>query len=205
MDWEQIDKVLKEQIVNESDLQNGYEQIKKVLADNNLPTVDIDVDGLKKEFQEWLAEVIEKEPIPKNIKSIYFGLTTMSFPEIDNGKKKITAYIVGSKLTPSQNEDWACDTEYIPNRRYVLLADFEKIDNTIKSNDKLSGDYEVLTFNGLLNLLVLNSLNDFKERFLTYQYRKLGIFKTDRKRDDMHFGAGFDSGKVYLLRTLKNK
>ena len=204
MDWEQVDKVLKEQIVNKSDVRNGYEQIKQVLAENDLPIVDIDVDGLKKEFDDWLAEVTEKEPIPKNIKSIYFGLATMSFPEIDNGQEKTTAYIAGSKLTPTQDEDWACDTEYFPNRRYVLLADFDKIDGAIKSN-KLSGEYEVLVLNGLLNLLVLNSLNDFKDRFLTYQDRKLGIFRTDKRRESLHFGAGFDLGDFYLLGTLKNK
>ncbi len=205
MDWEQVDKVLKELINNKSDIRSGYDQIKQVLTDNDLPSLDIDTDRLKKEFNYWLIEVIKKEPIPKNIKSIYFGLASMSFPEIDNGKEKTTAYIAGSKLTPSEDADWACDTEYFPNRRYVLLAEFDKIDVMIKSNEKLSGDYEVLVLNGLLNLLVLNSISDLKGRLLTYQDKKLGLFKTEKRRDSLHFGAGFDSGDVYLLGELKNE
>ncbi len=205
MDWELIDRKLKEQIANMSDIRNGYDQIKQVLTDNDLPTVDIDTDELKKEFHDWLAEVIEKEPIPKNIKSIYFGLASMSFPEIDNGKEKMITYISGSKLTPVQDVDWACDTEYFPNRRYLLLTDFEKIDNTIKSNNKLSGDYEVLVFNGLLNLLVLNSLNELKDKLMIYKDKKLGLFKTEKRRDSLNFGAGFDSGDVYFLKELKNE
>jgi len=205
MDWEQIDRILKEQIANKPDVRNGYNQIRQVLTDNGLPTMDIDTDELKKEFDDWLYEVIEKEPIPKNIKSIYFGLTTMSFPEIDNGNEKTTTYIAGSKSTPAQDANWACDTEYFPNRRYVLFAEFDKIDQTIKSNDKLSGDYEVLVFNGLLNLLVINSLNDLKDSFLTYQDKKLGVFKTNKRRDSLNFGAGFDSGDIYFIREVKNE
>lgn len=205
MNWEEIDRILKEQIANKSDVRNGYNQIKQLLNENGLPIVDIDIDELEKEFDNWLVEVIEKEPIPKNIKSIYFGLATISFPGIDNGKEKTTAYIAGSKLTPAQDADWACDTEYFPNRRYLLLADFDKIDDTIKSNDKLNGNYEVLVFNGLLNLLVLNSIKELKDKLLSYQDKKLGLFKTEKIRDSLHFGAGFDSGDIYLLGELKNE
>ena len=67
------------------------------------------------------------------------------------------------------------------------------------------GDYEVLFYNGLLNLLVLNSISDLKGRLLTYQDKKLGLFKTEKRRDSLHFGAGFDSGDVYLLGELKNE
>lgn len=202
MNWEEIDKILKEQIASKLDLQSGYNHIKHFLTDNGLPIVDINIDELKKEFDDWFIEVIDKEPIPKYIKSIYFGLSTMSFPEIDNGKEKTTVYIAGSKLTPSQDPDWACDTEYFPNRRYVLLDDFGKIDELINSNDKLSGDYEVLVFNGLLNLLVLNSIKKFKDKLLIYNDKKLRFFKAEKKREKLQFGAGFDSGDIYLLGEL---
>lgn len=205
MEWENIDRLLKEQIEKKTDIKTGYEQIKQVLIDNNLPVVDIDIEELKKEFDKWLSEVIAKEPIPQNIKSIYFGLATMTFPEIDLGKEKTTVYIAGSKITPEQDSDWACDTEYFPNRRYLLLRDFDKIDRTIKSNNNLRGDYEVMVFNGLLNLIVINSLLKFKERLLTYEDKKLGLFKTNKKRNTLYLGAGFDSGDVYLLGELRNE
>ncbi|PHR97389.1 MAG: hypothetical protein COA80_07825 [Leeuwenhoekiella sp.] len=205
MNWEQIDTILKAQIANKSSIQDGYSQIKKVLTDNELLFVDIDIDKLKKEFDEWLVDVITKEPIPKNIKSLYFGLATLAFPDIDDGKEQTTVYLSGSRLTPKQDEDWACDTAYFPNRRYLLPTEFEKIDHVIKSNDNLGGDYEVFVFNGLLNLLVLDALTDFKDSLMTYLDKKLGFFKTTKKRDSMHFGAGFDSGELYVLGELKNE
>lgn len=202
MDWEQIHKILKEQIAKKLNIQSGFRQIEEMIVDNGLPAIDINLDELKKEFDEWLTEVIEKEPIPKNIKSIYFGLATMSFPNIENGKEKTTLYIAGSKSTPKEDIDWACDTEYFPNRRYVLLEDFGKVDTVIKNN-KLNGDFEVLVFNGLLNLLIINYMTNCKDKLLTFQDKKLGLFKTVKTRDSLHFGSGFDSGDIYLIGELK--
>ncbi len=204
MDWKEINDLLNSQIKENTDVFYGYEQIKKFLSQNNLPIAQIDIKGILRDFQDWLIEILEKEPIPNNIKSIYFGIATMSFPEVDNGKEKTTVYIAGSKMTPTEDADWVCDTAYFPNRRYLLLDDFEKIDK-LKSEKKLSGDYEVLVFNGLLNLLVLNSVNNLKYEFLTYQDKKLGIFKIEKRRVSLHFGAGFDSGDVYLFKELKNE
>ena len=205
MDWEKIDKLLTEQIANKTDMRTGYAQIRQMLAADNLPAADIDVDGLKKEFIEWLEEVITIEPIPKNIQSIYFGMGTFSFSEIDNGKERTTVYLTGSKSTPAQDADWACDTDYYPDRRYLLLNDFEKIDDLIKSSKDLDGDYEVLVFNGLLNLLVINSMDELKDKLLNRREKILGLIKTYKKRDHLYLGAGFDSGDLYLPGELNNE
>jgi|GEM_PF-2004266 len=205
MNWEQVDNLLKEQITNNSDIHSGYIKIKQTLTDYGLPTIEINIDELKKEFNNWLSEVIKKESLPKNIKSVYFGITTMKFPKIDNGKEKTTVYISGSQLSPEQDVDWACDTEYFPCNRYILLTEFNKIDIIIKNNKNLDANYKVLLFNGLLNLLVINSLNDFKDRLLTYHDKKFGLFKTTKKRDSLSIGTGFDSGDLYLLNKIKNQ
>ena len=103
MDWEQVDKVLKELINNKSDIRSGYDQIKQVLTDNDLPSLDIDTDRLKKEFNDWLIEVIKKEPIPKNIVHLFRTCKYVVSRLIT--VKKTTAYIAGSKLTPSEDAD----------------------------------------------------------------------------------------------------
>ena len=204
MNWNEINDLLKSQIKENKDVSSGYEQIKKVLSDNNLPIAQIDTNGILKEFKDWLIEVIEKEPIPKEIKSIYFGLSELSFPDIDNGQSKTTIYIAGSKLSPDEDSDWNCDTEYLPKRRYLLLDDFEKIDN-LKSESEISGDYEVLVFNGLLNLLVANAIKDLKTQFLTYKIKKFGLFESIKEREKLYFGVGFDSGDTYLIGQLKKE
>lgn len=204
MDWDEINDLLNSQIKENKDVSSGYEQIKKVLSDNNLPIAQINTNQILKEFKDWLIEVIEKEPIPKEIKSIYFGLSELSFPDIDDGQSKTTIYIAGSKSTPDEASDWNFDTEYLPKRRYLLLDDFEKIDN-LKSESEISGDYEVLVFNGLLNLLVANTIKDLESQFLTYKIKKFGLFNSIKKREQLYFSAGFDSGDTYLIRHLKKE
>ena len=204
MDWYEINDLLNSQINENTDILSGYNQIKKVLSDNNLPIPEINTNRILTEFKNWLVEVLEKEPIPKEIKSIYFGLSELSFPDIDDGKSKTTVYIAGSKFSPDEDSDWNCDTEYLPRRRYLLLDDFEIIDN-LKSENGLSGNYEVLVFNGLLNLLVANVINDLKSQFLTYKSKKFGLIETIKKRDKLSFGVGFDSGDTYLIKELRNE
>ncbi len=204
MDWNEINDLLNSQIKENKEVSSGYEQIKKVLSDNNLPIAQIDTNRILKEFQDWLKEVLEKEPIPKEIKSIYFGLSELSFPDIDDGLSKTTIYIAGSKFSPDEDSDWNCDTEYLPKRRYLLLDDFEKIDN-LKSENELSGDYEVLVFNGLLNLLVAHAMKNLKSQFLTYKIKKFGLFESIKEREQLYFGVGFDSGDTYLIGQLKKE
>jgi hypothetical protein len=201
MDWDEINNLLNSQIKENIDVISGYEQIIKYLSENNLPIVQIDINETLKEFKDWLVEVLEKEPIPNTIISIYFGLSELSFPDIDNGKSKTTIYISGSKLTPNEDVDWACDTEYFPSRRYLLLNDFDKIDN-LKTVNKLSGDYEVLVYNGILNLLVSCVLKDLKSNFLTYKTKKFGFIEKTKESEKLNFGVGFDSGDTYLVGEL---
>ncbi|WP_298514850.1 hypothetical protein [uncultured Kordia sp.] len=204
MDWSEIDDLLNSQIRKKTDLLTGYEQIEKLLSVNNLPIVEININGLLEKFKGWLVEVLEKEPIPIGIKSIYFGLSEVSFPDVDNGQSKTAVYIAGSSLLPSEDVDWACDPEYLPNRRYLLLDDFEKID-AIKIQNGLTGNYEVLVFNGILNLLVSQAMKELKSQFLTYKSKKFGLLNVIKEREKLNFGAGFDSGDTYLIGELKNE
>ncbi|MGJ8734016.1 MAG: hypothetical protein ACSHW4_12745 [Cellulophaga sp.] len=97
LNWKLIDALFEKQIEQSLDIQFGYNQIKKVLLRRNFPILNIDEHKLYLEFKDWLVEVLKREPIPKDIKSIYFGLADLSFPQFDNGKIKTTIYIAGSK------------------------------------------------------------------------------------------------------------
>lgn len=205
MEWEQVDKLLKDQIASQTDVKKGYEAINQFLTANKLPVAVLDIDGLQNEFKEWLREVVEKEPIPKYIHSIYFGLAKLSFPDIDDGAEKTTVYLAGSSMTPEQDPvDWACEPEYLPDRRYLVPDEFEKVDQVIESNDGLDGDYEVLVFNGLLNLVARSVVHELKDILLSYEDRKLGFLKTVKTRDSLFVGTGFDSGDTYVLGELRS-
>ena len=62
MDWNEINDLLNSQIKENTDILSGYNQIKKVLSDNNLPIPEINTNRILTEFKNWLVEVLEKEP-----------------------------------------------------------------------------------------------------------------------------------------------
>jgi len=111
MEWENVDKILKQQIQLKPKLSNGLEQINLFIKENNLQVLDIDFEGLMNEFNEWFSDVLESEPIPQNINSIYFGIVSLTMEEDGISEQNTAVYISGSKSTPIQDTDWACDTE----------------------------------------------------------------------------------------------
>lgn len=201
LNWKLIDALFEKQIEQSLNIQSGYNQIKKVLLRRNFPILNIDEQKLYLEFKDWLVEVLKREPIPKDIKSIYFGLANLSFPEFDDGKIKTTVYIAGSKNKPDEDLDWNSALEYLPKRRYLLLNNFEELDVFVEKY-KLSTKYKVLVCNGLLNLLVLKVMQDLKDDLLTYKIRKYLFAESILTRDELYFGAGYDSGTTYILGML---
>lgn len=201
MEWEKIDELLRKHIEEEIDLNEGYIQINKFLSDHGLPNVNIDIEVASNKFANWLNELLKKEPIPKNIKSIYFGLAKLSFPELKNSSDKTTIYISGSHLSPAEDEDWACEMDYSPNGRYFILDDFEKIDAIIENNSNLSGDFEVLVFNGILNLIIRDVINSCNH-LMKYKEKRFGLINSTKKRNELNYASGYDSGDIYILGKL---
>ena len=201
MDFEQIDNLLKRQIKDKIDFKTGCNEINQLLNENGLPTIDIDIEKTKNHFTNWLLKTIDKNPIPQNIISLYFGLTTLSDKEIE----KTAIYLAGSTISPEEDEDWACETEYAPQNNYLFLSEFAKIDELKKENKEIDGEYEVLAFVGMTNLLIQNVLKDNANLLLTTQQKVFGLFKKTTQREKLYVGAGFDSGDIYLLDTITGK
>lgn len=199
MDYNTIDDFLNSQITRRPDLNGGFKEIKVLLETSNIPVLEIDINQLKFEFDEWLEEVLTKEPTSKNVKSLYFGISNLSFPDIDDGEYKTTVSISGSRFS-AEAEDWACDETYLPARRYVILEEFGKIDSLIKSDNTLfDSTFEVLVFNGVLNLLLMNFADEHTSLLLKYSYKKFGVFPAEKERLRIDIGAGFDSGEAYMI------
>ena len=163
-DWDLIEPLLLDQIKRKPSFISGFYEIKKLLADHSLTGIvdNVEEGRLQAEFNDWLNEIF-KNQLPKKVKSIYFGLFSMVDP--DNEDDEITTiYFCGSTSTPQDDEDWACwtDDSYLPENKYLVLTDFMIIDQNIKLNRNIEGDINVLIFHGLLNLLILNSLEQIK-------------------------------------------
>ena len=102
-----------------------------------------------------------------------------------------TIYFCGSASTPQDDDDWACWTEdsYLPDNKYLLLTDFMIIDQYFKLNSHIEGDLNVLVFHGLLNLLILNSLDKIRNSLTGTQ-------------KSLYLGTGFDGGDIVIMGKL---
>jgi hypothetical protein len=181
IDWEEVDELLKKHIQSRSTVEQGIEDIRQFLSKgNNQKLVEgINISQLTEEFNDFVQKTLLENPLPANIKSISFGIFTMK----EKGRELTTFYLCGSDRTPVEDElDWAVDPAYFPTS-YCVPKDFDRIN---KKYPRLSGDEEVLVFNGILNLLVINHIKDYSDHLL-------------KSRDSLYVGAGFDAGDIYVL------
>ena len=190
-DWEIIEPILADQIKRKPTFVSGFYEIKRLLADNSLAEVvkNVEERRLQAEFNDWLKEILSNQ-LPKKVKSIYFGLFSMVNPENED-EEMTTIYFCGSASTPQDDDDWACWTEdsYLPDNKYLLLTDFMIIDKYFKLNSHIEGDLNVLVFHGLLNLLILNSLDKIRNSLTGTQ-------------KSLYLGTGFDGGDIVIMGKL---
>lgn len=193
LDWDVVDAFLQKQIKHKPAFTTGVSAIKDLLKSHSIDKVfdNLDQQRMHDQFNEWLSAILT-EKIPKHIKSIYFGMFSMVDP--DNEDNEITTiHFCGSPMTPQEDDDWACEVpkSFFPAERYLVLDDFIILDENIKALDA-DADVEVLVYNGLLNLLVLNSF--------TTVLKKIPL-----NHKEVYLGTGYDSGDTYVLGRLTEK
>lgn len=184
MNYDDITKLLKQHIQNKPTVETGFAEIKNLLEKENNEKLIAMVDKvrLQREFTEWLTKTLKENPLSGDIKAIHFGLFTSAV----NNREITTIYLCGSKRSPSEDkEDWNVGPKYFP-KYYFVPKDFETID---KLYPNLTGDEEVLIFNGILNLLVINSISKFQAQLLKHH-------------PNIYVATGFDSGDTYVLGNL---
>ena len=183
IEWELVDNLLKKQIKNKVSIQNGINEIKKLLNfDNKNLITESELEKLINEFNSFTKKVLKENHIPNDIKGLYFGI----FTSIDNNKEYITIYLSGSKTSPMEDsEDWNVEPIYFP-KMYMIPSYFEKIKS---SNTELNGELEVLIYNGILNLIILENIETYKENII-------------KSSNEIYIGCGFDSGDTYILGKL---
>jgi hypothetical protein len=190
MDFKPIVELLDRQINDKPDLSAGSRELDNFLRNHfQISFRDkIDLDRLDIEFKEKVRHALTTDTVSHAIRSIYFGLLTFAGDSDDTSLT--TIHVAGSKSTPGEDEEWACDVDY-KNRSYINLTDFALIDSNLKGELEDKGIIEVVVFNGLLNLLLINSVDLIKG--LTFH----GYSLTDRQ--SLWLGTGFDSGDCYVI------
>lgn len=188
--FQQVTELFDRQIKIKPDLKTGSKELDDFLQSQfQLSFLDkIDIDRLDAEFKDKVRRVLTSNKVSNDIKSIYFGLVT--FVGDIKGSSLTTIHVAGSRSTPEEDDEWACDIHY-KNRTYINLVDFELLDSSLTGVSDDKGIIEVVIFNGLLNLLLINSVDVIKA--LTFN---------GSNRKSLWIGAGFDSGDCCLLGKL---
>lgn len=190
--WKKIENFIKSLSEKKLGLVEGKEKIRTFLK-VNYPSfesafiLEIDLKKTKQEFLNQIKEIINIYPIPISIKGIFFGLFTKISEPWEVFSKDTTLYICGSKVSPEENPiDWSCSPAYFPPNRCLKSSSFLKIDVELKKYKSVS-DVEQVLFNGISNLIILNSLQEIKSIV---------------KLDGTYIGSGYDSGDSFLLGKI---
>ncbi|MFM2291916.1 MAG: hypothetical protein RIS29_1729 [Bacteroidota bacterium] len=198
MNFEEIDSLLKRQIGNKPDLKTGLNEINQLLKEYDLPTVVVDIDRVRSYFTNWVLTTLRQNPAPQNIIAFYFGLVTLS----GNNNGKIASYLAGSTISPEEDEEWACETNYFPKNNYFILSEFVTIEESKNDKITITGEYEVLVYVGLTSLLIQDTIKENRIKLLESQHKVLGLFTISKQREKLYMGVGFDSGDLYLVDKI---
>ena len=192
LDWEEIESFLSH-FNHTMNLSDGKNSIIDFLTVNfpNFDTkvlLDLNINDLKNEFLEWVAVPLKTEKPESSIQSIYFGLFISSDKElVDDLDEMKIIYLAGSSISPIVDpDDWAVEPDYLPKTRYFVPNVFKAIELELNKY-KNTADVEQIIYNGLINLVIINSKQELKNLL------------DDESR---YIGSGFDEGPVYFLGKM---
>jgi hypothetical protein len=98
-----------------SGMESLFEYCKKQIPETNwddLPELDFQADYDRLTF--WMSHLLEKEPAPKEINGLWFGLFNSG-----TEKERCQLYLAGSRRFGPRKPDWHCQPEYWPDGRYA--------------------------------------------------------------------------------------
>jgi hypothetical protein len=168
--------------------EQGRELIKSIIAKNftgvDVTNIDkLDLSGLYNQFEVWLIELLENEPMPSDIVAVNFGVFESGGYKFVDG---IQLYVSGSTIWDEEDTDWVCNTDYFPEGRYSEIDMVSSLLNLFDSNEEIA-------FFLYLSVPVL-----FIYRF-TSMHAKVLL----GERDEIHIATGFDDGDVYNIGILR--
>lgn len=69
---------------------------------------------IKEKIEHWIRQINDETVLPPDIIAFNFGLF-----ESEGG---YCIYMTGSKFYDEFDDDWACDIDFEPNRKYLMLT-----------------------------------------------------------------------------------
>ena len=69
---------------------------------------------MKEEIKHWIQQINDETILPPDIVAFNFGLF-----ESEEG---YYIYLIGSKSYDESDDDWACDVDFEPNKKYLKLT-----------------------------------------------------------------------------------
>jgi hypothetical protein len=142
------------------------------------------------EVKNWLESIVEKSPIPNDVRALWLGITTFEDKLLQ--KDIYAIYLQGSASYDAEEIDWASYPIYEPEGAYVALKNLNSIAEIIK-DDKL--DYKFL-----ITLLPL--------AYCSFVFDDIFQSKIDKEKfafykSKLYITTGYDSGAFQNLGTLK--
>lgn len=147
----------------------------------------LDIESEQAEIVTWLQQIVTYSSIPETVVAIWIGLLKFEH----KGKEVPTIYLAGADHYDKDNIDWAINTTYLPENRYMQSAVLQQIDNIARTDEE---NYEF--FDWIFTLaycaftldeIIRTKLN--KELFLT-------------NKDTIFVTVGHDSGDYIELSSI---
>lgn len=95
----------------------------------------------------WIKEIANEEIVPENTQALNFGIF-----ESENG---YTVYLTGSMEYDIEDDDWACNEDFVPNNRYLEFNE-EEISNLDWE------DFQNLMVESLKNIIDSKEISEYK-------------------------------------------
>jgi len=119
----------------------------------------------EQKLTEWLDKMLAIEIPDKSIIAYWFGIC-----ETNEGYE---IYLVGSNEYNENDDDWACNVDFVPNEKYLLIGE-------------LGVDWELI-------------LEELKQSLKNYFQSP--NFKNSFLANAKAIACGFDGGDLYLLKN----
>lgn len=90
------------------------------------------MNEIQKSIHSWIIRIDESEKIPDSIKAFNFGIF-----ETEDGYQ---IYLVGATDYDLEDDDWACEEDFIPDEKYLNLGkesekwEWEEVQSIVKDS-----------------------------------------------------------------------
>lgn len=144
----------------------------------------LDIENDQADLALWMERLAAQSPLPKDVSAICIGIIKILNKDENGAEKEVYAiYLTGADNYDPDDADWAVDTVYDPQHKYVIPDILNLVDDILKTDREnyaftdwiLPLAYTALAISDIINFRLK------KENFLKYQ-------------ESLFVSVGFDNG-----------